>query len=146
MWGMLMKVVYIRVEKGKVIETSILDGDLKDIAKKIAREALEEWNPSISEFIVLRDEEEITFKLPISDKLMNILRELPFERKNDKEIVLKYPYYTISFDNRKIDDDYIEYKVILIGPYIDDDFTTWLETLAANITSEKSPPEGIEEL
>ncbi len=141
-----MKVVYIRAEKGKVVETNIIDDEIENVIKDVAREALEEWDPKLSEFVVLRDEEEITIKLPLPDNILNILKNFKFKKKSEKEATIIYPYYTISFDNRKVNNDYIEYKVIIVAPYINDDFTAWLETLAAEIVSEREPPQGIEEL
>jgi len=141
-----LKTIYIRAEKGKVVETTMFEDRPENVVKEAAREALEEWDPSLSEFVVLKDEERVTLELPLPKELEEIIKDFVVEKKNEKEIVIRYPYYTISFDNRKINEDYIEYKIIIIGPYINDDFTAWLETLAADIVSEHNPPKGIEEL
>jgi hypothetical protein len=141
-----LKVVYIRAENGRVVETNVVEDEIENVVKGAAKEALEEWDPKVSEFVVLKDEEEVTIKLPIPEDLANELKRFGFKKKNKEEAIIRYPYYTISFDNRKVNEDYVEYKIILIAPYINDDFTAWLETLAAEIVSEKEVPEGIEEL
>ena len=140
-----MKVLVVRAERGRVVESSIVEGELDKIVKDVAREVLEEWDPRVSEFVVLKDVEEATIKLPIPGDVVDVLRPFGLRRRGD-EAVVDLPYYTISFDNRKVNDDYVEYKVVVVAPYINDDFKAWIETLAAEIVSEKKPPEGIKEL
>jgi hypothetical protein len=141
-----MKVVYIRAERGRVVETNVVEDKIENVVKEAAREALEEWDPSVSEFVVLKDVEEVTIKLPLPKELEEELKKFDLKKKSEEEATIRYPYYTISFDNRKVGDDYIEYKIIIVAPYINDDFTAWLETLATEIASEKEGPQGIEEL
>lgn len=141
-----MKVLVVRAERGKVVESTVVEGSLEDVAKDVAKEALVEWDPRVSEFVVLRDVEEVTIKLPIPGELVDELRKYGLRKKGESEAAIDLPYYTISFDNRRVGDDYIEYKVYVIAPYINDDFKAWIEVLATSIVSEKQAPEGIEEL
>ena len=43
------------------------------------------------------------------------------------------------------EDKYVEYKIFVIAPYINDDIKTELEAEAQDITTEKETPEGIRE-
>lgn len=141
-----MKTLIVRAESGRVVESSVVEEPLEEAAKRVAREALEEWNPATSEFVVLRDVEEVTIKLPIPGDLYDELRKYGLRKKGESEAAIDLPYYTISFDNQRIGDDYIENKVYVIAPYINEDFKTWVEVLASSIVGEKEAPEGIEEL
>ena len=141
------KILVIRSEKGKVVESEIVEGALEDVVKDTARRALEEWDPGLSDFIILKDLREIELELPIDPKLFDILREYGGLAKKGNIAIARLPLYTISFDNRMItENNYIENKVYLVTLFINEDLKTQVEVEAASITSEKTVPEGIEEL
>ena len=141
-----MKVLSVRAERGKVVESVVIDGDLAEVVKQRAQQALSEWDPRTSDFIVLKDYRELELPLPISPDLVDLLREVgELSRTKDKAIA-RFPVYTISFENTMVGEDkYIEYKIYLIAPYINEDVKTELEAEAQDITTEKEPPAGIEE-
>jgi len=144
-----LKVLVIRAEEGKVTESSVVEGELEAVVKEVARKALEEWDPRVSDFIVIKEVREVTLGLPIPGKLVDILRPFGLRRKGSKEAAFDLVVYTISFDNRLVSEEegsYIENKIYLIAPYINDDLRAELEAQAAGIVSPKQAPEGIEEL
>jgi Uncharacterized protein conserved in archaea len=141
-----LKVLVIRAERGKVVRDEVVEGELKDVVKGKALEALNEWSPETSDFIVLKDERELELPLPLKPELVDALRSIgSLSRTKDKAIV-RFPIYTISFENKMVSEDkYVEYKVYLLAPYINEDLKTELEAEAQDITTEKEAPEGIRE-
>ncbi len=140
-----LKVVVIRAEYGKIVESDIVEGDLFDIVKEEARQALEAWKPETSDFVVARDFREIEIKLPIPPELYDRLREMgiPLSRAGDKAVA-SIPIVLISYDSEMItEEEYQENKIILIAPYLSEEVKMDLENEAAGITSPSEKPEGI---
>ncbi|MFP3144599.1 MAG: DUF2286 domain-containing protein [Caldisphaera sp.] len=141
-----MKVIIIRSEMGKIVSSELVEGELDQIIKKKSEDAMKEWNPEISDFIVLRDVRELELQLPLNPELVDILRNVGTLSRTSEKAIARFPIYTISFENMMIgEDNYVEHKIYLISPYINDDIKTELEKEAVEITSEKTSPEGIEE-
>ncbi|MEB3774595.1 MAG: DUF2286 domain-containing protein [Desulfurococcales archaeon] len=142
----MTRITVIRGEYGKVTESRIVDSELEDVVKEVARSALNEWSPNESDFIVIKDLREIDLKLPLKPEIVDVLRKYgTLSRAGDKAIAV-IPVFTISFDNKMISEDkYIENKVYIIAPYINDEVNTLLESLAAEITAEEEAAPGITE-
>ncbi|MGC9133833.1 MAG: DUF2286 domain-containing protein [Caldisphaera sp.] len=141
-----MKVIIIRSEMGKIISSELVEGELDQIIKKKSEDAMKEWNPEISDFIVLRDVRELELPLPLNPELVDILRNVGTLSRTSEKAIARFPIYTISFENMMIgEDNYVEHKIYLISPYINEDIKTELEKEAVEITTEKVSPEGIEE-
>ena len=141
-----MKVVVIRSERGKITEKSVVEGKIEDIVKDAARKALEEWEPANSDFIAIKDLREVELDLPLNPDLVDFLREYGSLSRVKDKAVARIPIYTISFDNVMISEDrYIENKIYLIAPYINDDLVAELESMAAEYTAERTTAPGIEE-
>ena len=144
-----MKVLVVRAEEGRVTESEVVEGELEEVVRRVAAKALEEWDPRVSDFIVIREVREVTLNLPIPGHLVDKLRPFGLRRKGSNEAAFDLVVYTISFDNRLVSEEegsYIENKIYLIAPYIDDSLRAELEAQAAEIVTVKRPPEGIEEL
>lgn len=144
-----MKVLVVRAEEGRVAESEVVEGELEDVVKKVASKALEEWDPRVSDFIVIKEVREVTLSLPVPGHLVDMLKPFGLRRKGSDEAAFDLVVYTISFDNRLVSEEegsYIEKKIYLVTPYIDDDLRAELEAQAAEIVTVKKPPEGIEEL
>jgi len=144
-----LEVLVIRAEEGRVVESEVVEGELAGVVKKVAARALEEWNPELSDFIVLREVRVVTLKLPIPGQLVDKLRAFGLRRAGRDEAEFDLVIYTISFDNRVVSEEegsYLEKKIYLIAPYVNEDLRTELESMAAEIVTPKQPPEGIEEL
>ncbi|MFP3309606.1 MAG: DUF2286 domain-containing protein [Acidilobus sp.] len=141
-----MKVLTIRAERGKIIKSEVVDGNLKDLVKRKAQEAMNEWDPETSDFIVLKDNRELELPLPLKPELVDLFRSIGNISRTKDKAIGSFPVYTISFENRMLSEDkYVEYKIYLLAPYINDDVKTELEAEAQDITTEKEGPEGIEE-
>ena len=142
-----MKVIIIRSEMGKIISSELVEGELDQIIKKKSEDAMKEWNPEISDFIVLRDVRELELPLPLNPELVDILRNVGTLSRTSEKAIARFPIYTISFENMMIgEDNYVEHKIYLISPYINEDIKTELEKEAVEITTEKvSPEEGEDE-
>ncbi len=141
-----MKVLAVRAERGQVVKDEIIEGSLTDVVRRKAAEALNEWNPELSDFIVLRDYRELELPLPLKPELVDLFREIGSLSRTEDKAIGRFPVYTISFENAmKGEDQYVEYKIYLIAPYINDDVRTELEAEAQDITTEKEPPSGIKE-
>ncbi|MEB3806124.1 MAG: DUF2286 domain-containing protein [Desulfurococcales archaeon] len=143
-----METIVIRAEYGKVVESSVVEGDLYKVAKEEARQALEEWQPETSDFVIARDFREVEIKLPINPDLYDRLRDMgvPLSRSGGKAYAT-IPIVLISFDSEMIsEEEYQEKKIYIIAPYIDEGFKLELEKEAATLTSPREAPEGISEL
>lgn len=85
----------------------IFEARLEEVVKDMARHALEEWDPSSSDFLVISDDIEITV---VSDIEEDVLRELESQGRVEVEggeTRVLVPIYYISFDNEMIDDEII---------------------------------------
>ncbi len=141
-----MKVLVIRAERGKVVKDEVVEGDLKELVKRKATEALGEWDPENSDFIVLKDEREVELPLPLKPELVDLFRSIGSLSRTKDKAVARFPIYTISFENHMVSEDkYVEYKIYMLAPYIDEDIKTELEAEAQDITTEKETPGGIAE-
>lgn len=143
------KVLVIRAEEGKVVESEVVEGDLTRVVKDVAARALEEWDPATSDFIVLREVRVVTLNLPIPGDLVDKLRMFGLRKSGPNTAEFDITVYTISFDNILVSEEeggYLERKIYLVVPYVDDNLRAEFEAMAADIVTPKEPPEGIEEL
>ena len=128
------KVLVIRAEDGRVVQSIIEEGKIEDIVKNYARRALNEWEPIYSDFVVLRDKYEVRLKLPISPEQFEKFSKYGLERTPDGYAVFSITIYTISFDNFWIEGSYQDRKMYLIAPYVDENIKKELEEAAAGST------------
>lgn len=141
----MLKVVVIRAEQGRIVESDIVEGELYEIVKEEARRALEAWRPETSDFVVARDYRDVEIKLPISPELYDRLREMdvPLSKEGDKAVA-SIPIILISYDSEMLtEEEYLEKKIMLIAPYLTDEVKVELESEAVGITSPSEKPEGI---
>ncbi|MCS7107535.1 MAG: DUF2286 domain-containing protein [Acidilobaceae archaeon] len=143
----IASLLIVRAERGKVVESQVSDGDLNSIVKAYVIKAAEEWDPARSDFIALRDEREVE----VDDVDVAALKEL--ERAGGRwtrtrgSFKIVFPLYTISFDNAMLSEkEYVENKIYLIAPYINEGLKEQLELEAAEITSPPDKAGGIREL
>ncbi len=139
------KILVIRAEDGKVVKTVVETGTIEDVVKKYAMNAMREWEPIYSDFIVLRDKYEVRLKLPLKPGQYELIAKYRPERSPDGYAVFNIPIYTISFDNFWDQGTYKDRKMYLIAPYIDESVKEELEQAAAdstNIMKQESIPTG----
>ncbi len=58
-----MKILIVKSENGKVTSEKITEGEISKVLRDVAKEALEEWNELASDFIIMRDNQEV--RLPL---------------------------------------------------------------------------------
>ncbi len=130
-----MKILVIRSEEGKIVESKIIDSDIAEVARTVTQEALKEWNPTSSDFTVLRAKYEIRYRLPIKPELVDIARDLGLDMMREgNELIIQVPIYTISFDNEWTDDSYIDRKMYIVALYLDDEEKKQIEEYAMETT------------
>ncbi len=99
--------------------------------------ALEEWNPENSDFTAIRTKFEVRYKLPINPELYDALQELGLEMfREGNELVVNIPVLTISFDNAWLGDSYLDKRMYIVAPYIDDGEVQQLEEYLVDATKE----------
>lgn len=143
-----MKIAVIRAEEGKVVESFVFDGVLEEVVKDIAKQALEEWDPARSDFIVVRDVQELTLSGEADEETLRELEERGAAKREDGQLRVLLQYYTISFDTELVDDEnYVDRKIYLIAPLVVPELQDELEAHAASLTAGggEAPP-GVREL
>ena len=133
----MIKVVVLRSDEGKITHKDIVEKPYNEVAKSITKKALEEWNPENSDFTAIRTKFEIRYKLPINPELYDTLQELNLEMfREGNELVVNIPVLTISFDNAWLGDSYLDRRMYIIAPYIDNEEVKQLEDYLVDATKE----------
>ena len=139
-----MKVLVVRAEKGKVIMSEVIEGELYDVIKKYVSIASSEWDPRVSDFVVVREDLNVDVEGSLEEEILEYLRSYGSLEEGEGVLKVRVPVYTISFDNRFMGEDlYIENKVYIIAPYVNEDLRVLFETEATSITVQEVAPEGI---
>ncbi len=137
------KILVIRSEKGRIVESKIVEGELQEIVRKITLKALEEWNLEKSDFIIIKETREIEAQ---SVNLETIEALKKYEDLKIEKDRIQMPIYTISFDSTMIEENnYIENKIYLITLYVNEETKNLLEIEAVEITTPVKDLEGIKD-
>lgn len=132
-----MKLLVVRSEDGKIVESEVVEGDLAQVAKQVAGKAMKEWDPATSDFTVLRVAFDLRYKLPLNPDLFDMIRDLGLEMERDADGVIVYiPVYTIGFDSRWMNDAYLEKKMYVVTLYLDEEGRRQVEEYFAKSTKE----------
>ena len=131
-----MRVVVLLSVEGNIESKEIVEGEVDKIVKDVATKALSMWDPSSSDFTVIRSYLELRYKLPINPELYDKLLELNLEveKIGNTEIAVKLPVYTISFDNQWLEDAYIDRRMYIVAPVLDDESLDQLIEYAKDAT------------
>ncbi|MEB3825650.1 MAG: DUF2286 domain-containing protein [Desulfurococcales archaeon] len=144
------KTLVVKAERGKGIESRLVDAKFSETVKKIAKEALEEWNPLRSDFTAIRDDREVEIDLPLKDPgLYDLLKRLDLTKVSQDKAVFTLPVYVISFDSEWVSsEDYVDNRVYVVSIYVDDEIKEFVEQLARDLVSRKPGEEleGLEEV
>jgi hypothetical protein len=143
---LMARILVIRAEMGKVVESKVVEGELYEVVRGYVSSASLEWDPRVSDFVVIKEDLETDVgDLPDRDTLESLTKYGSIE-KVETGYRVRIPVYTISFDNRSLKEDvYVENKVYVISVYVNDDLRALLESEAASITVQETPPEGVSE-
>ncbi|MEM0341014.1 MAG: DUF2286 domain-containing protein [Acidilobaceae archaeon] len=141
----MTKVLVVRAEYGEIKESRLVDGNFIDVIKNVVRKAVEEWDPTKSDFIVLRDERVLEIKTSIDPSVLETLKEMNAVSESEDRVLVRLPVVTVSFENKMVSEEkYEEYKVYIVTLCIDEELKTSIEAEAAEITSPSEEPGGIE--
>jgi len=125
----------VRSEEGAIKESRVLEGSMESIVKDVALEALKEWDPSSSDFTVIKAKYELRYKLPLNPNLAKLITSLGLEYSREgREVVVQLPVYTISFDNAWLEDSYIDRKMYIVSLVLDDESKRQIEDYAVEAT------------
>ncbi len=140
----MAKILVIRAEMGRVVESKVVEGDLYEVVKRYVSLASLEWDPKVSDFVVIREDLTVDVETGIDQDTLESLVAYGFLKSSESGREVRVPVYTISFDNRSLDEDvYVENKIYMITVYVSEDLKTFLESEAASLTIQETPPEGI---
>lgn len=140
-----MKILVLKSEMGKVTSEQIVDGELGETVRKVATEALKEWNEYTSDFIIMKDVQEIKIPLPLKPETYDALKNF-LAGKEKNAAIARVPFYIISFENEWQENDFMDKRVYVVTYYINDDMKKEAIDYAANVTSqERGSVEGLEE-
>jgi len=143
----LVRVLVVRAEMGRVVESRVGEGELVDVVRECALRALSEWDPGVSDFVVIREFVEFEVEGSLGKDAVEALRGYGFIEESGESVRVKLPVYTISFDSRALSDDvYLENKLYLVTIYVNDDLKAFFEAEAASMTSQELEPGGIRSL
>ena len=144
-----MKIAVVRAESGKVVESYIFEGELEEIVKDIARQAMDEWDPRSSDFIVTKDTYQLTISGRPDEEMLDELEEKGLVARDQSGVKVITTIYYISFDTELGEDEnYIDKKMYIIAPLISVEFKDELEFEAASLPSYRGgefKPRGLRE-
>ena len=129
------KVLVIRGEHGNIIEEKV--DETKDIiskVKELASRALNLWEPEFSDFIIIKDQYEVSLKLPLTKDQVQRFMKYGIRRSSDGYAKFNIPVYIISYDSIWVEDDYIDRKVYLVSIYVNDEVKEDLKKLVIETT------------
>ncbi|RLE50926.1 MAG: DUF2286 domain-containing protein [Candidatus Methanomethylicota archaeon] len=132
------KVLVIISERGKASITEEVEGELHEVVKQAARKALELWDLTKSDFIIIRDKYPVELKLPITKEEYELYSKYNLRRSGPGVATFDLPLYIISYDNEWIENNYKDYKVIVVVPKVGDKIAEELVNWAAEITLEEA--------
>ncbi len=137
----IVPVLVIRSVEGKIEDVKVYtDKSLEDVLREYGKKAIDEWNPALSDFTIMKTFYELRYKLPIDPDLYDVIEALELEMMREgNELIVKLPVYTISFDNRWSGESYRDLKVYVVTYLIDENVKNQLVEYAAETTArEKS--------
>ena len=102
--------------------------------KEKSTEAIEMWDPTRSDFSVIRDEYPVPLELPIRPEDYERYKKYGLQRIDSKTATVRVPVYVISFDNVIVEDSYRDNRVILVAPWVDEKVEEELCKYAVELT------------
>lgn len=121
--GVKASAVVVNLRNYNVVGKTVIEGELESVVKKVAQELLGKWDPSLGDFMVLRDDRVIRLKLPLRPpELYDKLKPFNLTRSgNEAEATI--PVYEIISSGSWVEDNLNANDVTLVMPYITDDIT-----------------------
>ena len=142
-----MKVVAVRAEHGKVVESYVFEANIEETVKDIVRQILDEWDPDKSDLLITKEVHTITV---VGEEEQEVIRELEERELVEREggsIKASIPIYYINFDvDLEEEEGMVINKLYIVAPLVSKEFKYEIEKEAASITSPSGEegPRGIE--
>ena len=114
--------VVATISKSTVVKKEIVEGDVYEVVKGVASELLKRWEPSVSDFIILRDFYTVQYPIPVSKELIEkIKRFSPKRVENSVQVAL--PVFEIVYGAQWSGDSIQVEEATVVFPYIDEKTT-----------------------
>lgn len=114
--------VVATISNGKVVNRELVDMEVFDVAKRVARELLERWDPSSSDFIVLKDTYTVSYRAPISRELLERIRRYSPKRVEDR-VEAYLPVFEIIHGGQWSGESLKVGDATIVFPYVDEETT-----------------------
>jgi glucose/mannose-6-phosphate isomerase len=112
-----VKVLVVRAEKGKVIMSEVIEGELYDVIKKYVSIASSEWDPRVSDFVVVREDLNVDVEGSLEEEILEYLRS--YGSLEEGEGVMLEAHYTLRNtlvdDARGLVDALLEAEILVVG-------------------------------
>ena len=133
--------IIVHIEKNKVSKKEIVKGDLISVVKEYAKKLIDEWDPETSDFIILRDNYTITYKVPLKKEIADKVRKYGARRIGDR-VEVSLPVFEITNSNRWVEGTFQADMFVVIMPYIDDEATSQvIDSIMRSLSEEEESPE-----
>ncbi len=134
--------IIVHIEGNKILKKEIVRGDLISIVKEYAKKLIDEWDPETSDFIILRDNYTVTYKVPLRREIADKVLRYGSRRVGDK-VEVAIPVFEITSSNKWVEGSFQPDNFVIIMPYIDDEATQQvIDSIMRSLTSEEM--EGVE--
>ncbi|MCI2414436.1 MAG: DUF2286 domain-containing protein [Candidatus Aramenus sp.] len=130
-----MKVIVLKSELGKITSERSVEGNIGEVVKQVAAEALKEWNEIASDFTIMKDVQEVRIPLPLKPDVYESLKSF-LSGKDKTAAIARIPVYIISYDNAWKEDNYQDNRVYVVSYYVDENLKNELAEYAKQATSE----------
>ncbi|RFA94216.1 DUF2286 domain-containing protein [Pyrobaculum aerophilum] len=111
--------VVAHISKNTITKKEVVNKDVVEAVKEVAIELLKAWDPTASDFIVLRDFYSISYPAPLSRELLEKVRKYSPKRvENRVEIAL--PVYEIVHSAQWSGNSLNIGDAVVVFPYVDE--------------------------
>lgn len=131
----------IRSKEGKAEVIEKIKGKFSEAVKEAAKRALELWDLTRSDFIIIKDKYPVEVKLPITPQEYEEYSKYNIRRSGPNTASFNLPIYVISYNNEWIGNDYRDYEVYVVAPFVNEKITNEIIKWAAEITIQESEEE-----
>ncbi|ABL87993.1 conserved hypothetical protein [Pyrobaculum islandicum DSM 4184] len=111
--------VVAKISKNSVVSKEVVNKDVTEAVKEIAVELLKSWNPTSSDFIILRDFYSVSYPAPLAKELLEKVRKYSPKRIEDR-VEVTLPIYEIFYEARWAGESLQVDNATVVFPYIDD--------------------------
>lgn len=128
-------------ENGAIKSVEKVEGELSQAIKRAVLKSMEDWDVTKSDLMVMRDLYPVSVKLPLTKEQYERYSGYNLRRAGG-EATFEVPVYFISYENEWRGESYVDRKVAVVAPIVDDFVEKAIFELAENATKE---PEELEE-